>query len=97
MGDTPRTDAVADYWPPCEGTSMATLCRKLERENAALRKARRSDLDLAISMMSQIYGAIEEGNLDAAGDACRGAADMWAQDIAVLDAAMEKATLQAKP
>ena len=68
----------------------------LQRENEALRKQRRSDIDLSISFLSQVYGLIEEGKIDEASDVCRYAAKTWTQDIAELDAAIDAAREQRK-
>jgi chromosome segregation ATPase len=68
------------------GAAFAKSAEEDRAEVERLRALRRSDIALAISYLGQIYGLIEEGELDKASELCRGAAESWTQDIAELDA-----------
>ena len=61
---------------------------RLRAELAAVKRARRNDIDLSISYLAQIYGLLEGGSVDEAADFCRSAAETWTQDISELDAAL---------
>lgn len=87
------TDFVMGYWPLnlCWSGPMQAIGTMIDRmvhseaERDAAVVSRRKDIDLAISHLAQVYGLLEEGDLDKASDYCRAAADSWTQDIDVLD------------
>jgi hypothetical protein len=71
--------------------------RRLHAENEALRseikrlqKEWSDTIDLSITHLGQVYGLISQGKSDEAAEYCRGAAEMWTQDIAAIDAERSK-------
>jgi hypothetical protein len=55
---------------------------EIERAVRVALTLRRQDIELAITYLGRVYGLLQEGKPDEAGEFCRATAEAWTQDLA---------------